>query len=232
MKVRSAVVLVTVWACTVAVVALVTWQVIHTAGRGVLADPSGPAVTQDAVPTPSPSPDSIWRPAHQHPARPAPGPSSTATSPSAAPSSGGSQPSSSSHPTGAPSHGDSNGPATGPSHSSSPGSGHSSHDGTPTSTPSPSTTPPGPSVDSWRGEAGVLTVSCSSSRIRLLGATPADGYRVEVEQEEHRVQAHFQREDPADEVQVMAHCSGGLPQFEVEQDDRSHDEPSSASLTS
>jgi hypothetical protein len=231
-KVRSAVVLVTVWAFTVAAVALVTWQVIHTAGRGVLADPSGPAVTQDAAPPPSPTPDSIWRPAHQHSARPVAGPSSTAISPSAAPSSGGSRPSSSSHPTGAPSQGDSNGPHPGSSHSASPGSGHTSHDATPTSIPSPSTTPPGPSVDSWRGEAGVLTVSCGPTRIRLLGATPADGYRVEVEQEEHQVQAHFQREDPADEVQVVAHCAGGLPRFEVEQDDRSYDEPPSASLTS
>jgi hypothetical protein len=75
-------------------------------------------------------------------------------------------------------------------------------------------------------------VSCELDRIRLLGATPADGYRLEVEQESEEVQVHFEREDPSDEVQVAARCSQGVPHFDVEQGDRAHEDPPSAPVTS
>lgn len=225
MKLKAAVVLVTVWAVTVAGVAVVTWQVIHTAGRGVLDESSEPALGLDTTSTPSPTADSVWRPAHPNSNRPRP--STTPTSPTVTPRTVPS-PTSSSHPTSTPSH---PAPSHRPEHSSSPSAGHGSPNATATASPSP-TTVSSASVDSWRGAAGVVTVSCEPSRIRLLGATPADGYRLEVEQESHEVQVHFQREDPADEVQVVAQCTHGVPAFQVEQEDRSHEDRFAAPLTS
>jgi hypothetical protein len=72
----------------------------------------------------------------------------------------------------------------------------------------------------WTGAAGTLTVRCQQGTVRLQAATPADGYRVEVEQEDDAVVAQFQREHPEDEVHVRATCVNGTPRFDVE-DDRS-----------
>jgi hypothetical protein len=228
-KLRTAVILVAVWASTVVGVACVTWQVIHAAGRGVLDVPSGPAITQTTVPTSSPSADSVWQPARSPTRRPDQGPATRASGPSTAAPSVGSTPTPSSRPTSTPSQPSA---SHGPSHFASPGPGSGGHHGTPTSTPSTPTTPPAPATDTWRGEAGIVTVSCEVDRIRLLGATPSDGYRLEVEQESDEVQVHFEREDPADEVQVVARCSHGVPHFEVEQGDRAHVDSPSAPVTS
>ena len=61
-------------------------------------------------------------------------------------------------------------------------------------------------------------MTCTGDRVRLQGATPADGYRVEVEQEGTAVVVQFEREDPDDEVHVRATCIGGRPRFDTEGD--------------
>ena len=221
---RSALLLGTVWACTVVVVAIVTWQVIHTAGRGILDESSGSTVTRPPAPTSSPTADSVWQPGPPPPTtRPSPsalvtGPSSSATADTASPSP--------SHASATPTHAASSSVPP-PSHSS--GAGPGGHQSTLTASPTP---PPVSTVDSWRGDAGVVTVGCAPGRIQLLGATPNDGYRLEVEQEADTVQVHFQREQPDDEVQVQARCTGGVPHFDVEQGNRADGESSSGPVTS
>jgi hypothetical protein len=218
-KLRSVLVLVTVWALTVVAVALITWQVIHTAGRGVLDETAVPTLAQPSPSSASPSPDSVWQPAETQAASGRP--SASTADPTPTPSDPASPDASPSQPTSAPSH---PAPSHGPTHSSSsPPAGPGGHHDPPTSTPTP-TEAPGATVDSWRGAAGVVTVSCEPGRIRLLGATPADGYRLELEQEQDKIQVHFAREEPADEVQVAARCSNGTPHFDVEQGDRPHED--------
>jgi len=63
-----------------------------------------------------------------------------------------------------------------------------------------------------------VTVTCDEDRIRLQGATPANGYRVEVEQEDRAIVVQFERDEPEDEVQVRATCVGGRPRFDADGD--------------
>lgn len=238
MKLRSATLLLTVWALTVVGVSAVTWQVIHTAGQGVLdASSAGtPSSTATAAP-PSPTADHVRQPARghggsTHPARPGGATAGASPTPSSPPPTAAPGPTAPTHhapspsptvPTAsAPGHGDGHGGGSGGGH-------HGGHHGGQVN-PSPPPTPPTPpavTVDSWRGAAGVVTVSCEPGRVRLLGASPADGYRLEVEQEDDEVQVHFEREHPSDEVQVRARCVNGTPRFDVETEDRpQQDSPS------
>jgi hypothetical protein len=61
-------------------------------------------------------------------------------------------------------------------------------------------------------------VTCEDGRVHLQGATPANGYRVEVEQEGRAIVVQFEREDPEDEVHVRATCVDGRPRFDAEGD--------------
>ena len=71
-------------------------------------------------------------------------------------------------------------------------------------------------VRSWNGAAGTVTVSCTGTDLRLIGATPADGWRVERETTRSEITVKFEQESR--EVHVQAHCSQGTPVFRVESD--------------
>ncbi len=226
MKLRSAALLLAVWALTVVGASAVTWQVIHIAGQGVLdssaaVNPSWPATTA----SPTPTAGQVWQPARghadsTHPARPGGAPPTPSGTSSGTPSAAAPGPNAPTH------HAPSPGPAAptasvpghGSGHVGGAGGGHSGGEVSPPPPPTPSA--PAVNVDSWRGAAGVVTVRCEPGRVRLLGATPADGYRLEVEQEDDVVQVHFEREHPSDEVQVRARCLNGTPRFDVEEEDR------------
>jgi hypothetical protein len=207
MRPRVAVALVALWAATVVVVAVVTWTVIDAAGHHVLDESALPSVASSTSPaaqverrgqrhrTPSPT----VRPSQ---ATGAPGPRSRPTrprTPTPTPSTTASADTSPGH--GTPGH-------PGQFTHSHP---HHGHPSSPPSTPAP----PPATTDSWHGAAGTVTVTCEGGRVRLQGATPANGYRVEVEQEDGAVVVQFQRDDPEDEVQVRATCVDGQPRFSV-----------------
>jgi hypothetical protein len=197
---------VAIWALTVAVVAVVTWTVIDAAGHHVLDDSALPRAGATRhqhgqthhrdgtggrrTPAATP-PDS-------HPGSrpdPVPGAGRPGRSPSApAPTPGG---------TAAPPH-----------HAEQ--FVHSTPH--PTPSPAPTTSTPSPAVTSatWQGDAGTLTVTCEGRQIHLQGATPADGWRIEVEQEDDAVVVQLEREDPEGEVHVRATCVNGQPRFDVE----------------
>jgi hypothetical protein len=70
----------------------------------------------------------------------------------------------------------------------------------------------------------MVSASCTGSSVRLVSATPADGYRVEVgSRGPGEVEVTFQRADESSQTQVKAVCSSGSPRFstEVEREDRS-----------
>ncbi len=206
MKGRAAVVGVLVWVLTVVVAAAVTWQVIDAAGQDVLAE-STPSSTNETVSPAGPSP-SVATTSAGPPSSPDKPPSRTAAPSASSATSAAAAPTTSAAPT----------PRTEHTPTKSP---TASDPTSPTSTPSD----PAPEAvrKTWRGAAGTVTVECSSGDIELRGATPADGYRVEVEEEHDAVEVKFSREEPEeDEVKVRATCSGGVPQFQVE-DRRSED---------
>jgi hypothetical protein len=207
---RLTVALVALWAVSVGVVAVVTWTVIDAAGHHVLDESAlptvgsgtspasqpgrrghghraGPTRTPTAGPTDHPAPPS--RPSR--PARPSPQPPTPSATASTAPTHG--------HPT--PGHPEQF-THTDPPHGGSP---------SPPATPAP----PPEATDSWHGAAGTVTVTCDGSLVRLQGATPSNGYRVEVEQEDGAVVVQFERDDPEDEVHVRATCVDGRPRFDV-----------------
>lgn len=83
--------------------------------------------------------------------------------------------------------------------------------------PTPRTTTAAPSrqiVKTWSGTAGSVRVSCTGSTIKLLGATPADGWRVERAEAGSDVDVRFERGE--DEVEVEARCGPSGPVFSVE----------------
>ena len=103
-------------------------------------------------------------------------------------------------------------------------------------TPAPrsSTVAPPPAAQpqerTWAGRAGSVTARCTGGTISLVSATPADGWRMEVEDRgPSRVRVELRsldrsREDgddhsgsgDGDEVEVRAECSGGVPGFRVD----------------
>ncbi len=96
----------------------------------------------------------------------------------------------------------------------------------PTETPKPAGStrsqepaPPRTVTRTWSGPAGRVTVSCSGSRATLMSASPSDGWRVEVEKRGPvEVEVSFSQSGEGGESHVHADCSGGQPQFKVEQD--------------
>lgn len=86
--------------------------------------------------------------------------------------------------------------------------------------PSPSGTPTASAaarLGTWNGRAGSMTVSCVGASGRLVGATPADGWRVERKDLGSQVRVLFERNDA--EVRVRAVCSAQGPDFQVETKD-------------
>ena len=71
----------------------------------------------------------------------------------------------------------------------------------------------------WSGTGGTVTVACTGATLSLVGATPEDGYSVEVEKDGSHLEAKFRRQGEDErEVKVEARCSGGAPRFSVETD--------------
>jgi hypothetical protein len=72
-------------------------------------------------------------------------------------------------------------------------------------------------VRTWSGTGGSVTVSCRGGTIRLKGATPDDGWRVERGSAgPEEVEVTFDKEDA--QVQVQSRCSDGRPVFRVERE--------------
>ncbi len=99
------------------------------------------------------------------------------------------------------------------------GSGTSS---TRTPTPSEPTTrvnpDPKPVQRTARGAGGTVTVSCTGTLARLVGATPTGGYGTEVEDSgPDRVRVDFESEESR--TRIEASCVDGSPSFSVEEDD-------------
>lgn len=70
----------------------------------------------------------------------------------------------------------------------------------------------------WQGAAGVVSVECRGSAIRLTGASPNSGYSVETDHTgPDDVRVEF--ESGERRTRVEASCSGGRPVFEVDADD-------------
>ena len=206
MKGRSKALAVLVWMVTVVAVAAVTWRVIDAAGQDAI---GGVPATEPPVTTTHPTAT-----ASTPPTSPRPSPSASRTTPSQSPSpQAGATTGSTSRPTtSAPTTPAA--PTSGPNGAPS-GSSSAEADPTPTTAATSHPTPVG-QTDTWRGAAGTVTVTCSGSGVDLGGATPADGYRVEVEQDGEAVEVMFKRDEPEDEVKVRATCPGGVPDFEVE----------------
>ena len=96
---------------------------------------------------------------------------------------------------------------------------------TPTPTPSqsatadPSPTPP-PSADvarTWDVAGGQVSASCRGTAIGLLGATPLDGWSMEVKHDgPEELEVEFSRGET--ETGVKARCVDGTPQMRLEDD--------------
>ncbi len=205
------------WLALVVVCSLVTWTVIDSVGRDVLAGsaplpastPSADRPSASAGRAPVISATEGSAPATAAPRPPAPSPS---TEPAPSEVDGGSAPTA---------------PATrdaGPDPTPRPGR--------PTTTPRPTSRPvPAPrspptsappaagEVRSWQSRAGTVVARCAGGRIALQSATPSDGYRVETgSRGPEEVEVSFQRGDGAAEsqVQVTGVCRGGVPAFRSE----------------
>jgi hypothetical protein len=70
----------------------------------------------------------------------------------------------------------------------------------------------------WSGAAGSLVVQCRGRAVSFKGATPADGWSLEIEDRgPGRVEVTFRGNgDSESEVSVRSECSGGAPVFDVE----------------
>lgn len=194
------------WVAVVVVVAMATWTVIDSAGRLVLtapaedSTPGGPASTDPGSAASAPARRTTSRPAASD---------AHSESPAAPASARGQEPS--------------------PQESATT-SGPLPPQSIPrASADSRSTSPPtNPEVSTWQGVAGSVTARCLRSRISLVSASPADGWRMEVDQRgPEQVRVHFERgetddesesesEDGEREAEVHAGCRGGVPRFQVE----------------
>lgn len=93
------------------------------------------------------------------------------------------------------------------------------------STPSTPPTSPGttapvePVRRTWQGEGGVVVAECTGPTVRLVGAQPASGWKVEVDDTgPNRVRVEFEGSDERTRVRVEAGCAGGAPAFSVDVD--------------
>ena len=214
MRGRSWAVAALVWVAVVVVAATATWAVIGTVGRVVLTapdgdgSPGGRATSSRSTPAGSTAPGDASRRASGPPERPAHNRRDVPATPRAT-----AQPEASSAPTSAP-RPRTTSPASSPS--SSPASG---------AVPSPAPRP-APEVRTWQGAAGAVSARCLGARISLVSASPADGWRMEVDKRgPEEVRVHFERGETDDEsesephereAQVDAWCRGGVPRFAVE----------------
>lgn len=98
---------------------------------------------------------------------------------------------------------------------------------TPTPTPSPTpsvttdpTPPPPPSAEvarTWDVAGGQVSASCRGTAIGLLGATPLDGWSMEVKHDgPEEIEVEFSRGET--ETGVKARCADGTPQMSREDD--------------
>lgn len=75
----------------------------------------------------------------------------------------------------------------------------------------------------WQGQAGLLAVRCEGPRAYNAGATPNNGYRVEVEHSgTSELEVTFK--SATREYKVTARCIGGVPRFGVEGGGEANDE--------
>ncbi len=202
---------VAVWLLVVVVVSVATWTVIDAAGRDVTARPAsdpGAATGATSATEASPRPPGTVTPRPTRKPRPTRTPT---TSPrSAAPTTSVSPEATATTPTT---------PEQGPTSQPSP-----------TRRPSPTREPaPTPQERTWAGRAGTVSVRCVGARISLLSATPANGWRYEVDERgPQRVKVQFQSagsdrsesesEGSGDEqeIEVRAECAGGVPRFRTD----------------
>ncbi len=204
------------WLAVVVVVSVATWTVIDAAGRDVTARPASdpaaagvPASTSTAAPSPTARATTKRRP-HRSPGatvtrRPTP---AATTTPTTAPTTA---------------------PTTVPS-TARPAPAPTAAATTRAPSPRPSPRPAAPVAEerTWAGRAGSVTARCTGGRIALTSATPADGWRMEVEERgpgRVRVELHAVSGERAgegsedggeDSVDVVAECSGGVPRFRVQ----------------
>lgn len=93
----------------------------------------------------------------------------------------------------------------------------------PSTTPRPATAFPKPSsqpaprtvVRTWSGAPGSLTVACTGGQVSFRSATPSNGWSFERNGSSGEdIEVTFKSGES--EVQVLAICSGGVPQFRVQ----------------
>ena len=92
---------------------------------------------------------------------------------------------------------------------------------TPTSTPTatPDLTPPAGAAiaRTWDVTGGQVSASCRGAEISLLGATPLDGWSMEVKHDgPQEVEVEFRRGEA--ETGLNARCVDGTPQMSLEED--------------
>lgn len=187
------------WLAVVLIGSSLVWAVISRVGEGLI-DATVPVVANQAIantltasPQQSPSNPASGGDGHQHHGDDGHGHPSHHATPSATPT-----------------------PTVGSSSGSSTPGGGGQHHHPPTSKPS---TSPAPEHRTWSGKAGLVSVSCTASTIRLVAAQPNSGYRVEVERGSREVKVVFQGTGEGTEVEVRSVCEGGVPQFRVRIDD-------------
>lgn len=118
----------------------------------------------------------------------------------------------SAHPSGTPTSGHPSPPST--THPSKP---HAST--SPTSHRTTDEPAPPPTTETWSGEQGKVTASCTGNAISLVSAMPNVGYRVQVEKEGGRILAiEFEATDGSEdyEAHLKATCEDGTPIFHRE----------------
>ena len=82
-----------------------------------------------------------------------------------------------------------------------------------TSSPEPSGSPAAVR-GSWRGEQGFVVAECRGSAIALVGAQPASGWKLEVDdQGPDEVRVEFETSDERTRVRVEGVCVDGAPAF-------------------
>ena len=188
---------VVVWLAVVVAGSTMTWTTINTAGQEVLSPRAVPTPPVDRGPPPSvaaaPSERRVTiKPSPSAPESRAPrGPRTQRPTESPA------SPEPSSAPTRAP--------------ASTPAPGAQ------TPAPPPAAPPPAPAPQSstWRGVAGVVTVSCAGAVISLQAASPSNGYAVEVrERGPDEVEVRLESDD--EETRVEAVCFAGAARFSAD----------------
>ncbi len=87
-----------------------------------------------------------------------------------------------------------------------------------TTTPATSATPPAAQPTVIRSDGGTVIAECTAGGVRVLGATPAQGYQVESEDEDHGVDDHptVKFTSGEQEIRIRLRCVGGTVTHTVE----------------